>query len=60
MPRGRPPYDPEIRRKIVEMVRAGRGPEELAKYFEPSAQTIRNWMKQEEIERRGNAVHSAS
>ena len=27
-------------------VRAGRGPEELAKEFEPSAQAIRNWVAQ--------------
>jgi transposase len=28
----------------IELVRAGRGPEELAKEFEPSAQAIRNWV----------------
>ena len=28
------------------MVRAGRTPEELAKEFEPSAESIRNWVKQ--------------
>jgi transposase len=31
---------------MVEMVRAGRGPEELAEKFEPSAQAIRNWVRQ--------------
>jgi transposase len=30
----------------VELVRAGRGPAELAKEFEPSAQAIRNWVRQ--------------
>ena len=29
MPRTRPPYAPEFRRQMVEMVRAGRTPEEL-------------------------------
>jgi transposase len=31
---------------MVELVRAGRTPEELAKEFEPSAQAIRNWVSQ--------------
>jgi transposase len=46
MPRTRPPYPPEIRRQMVELVRVGRSPEELAEEFEPSAQTIRNWLVQ--------------
>ena len=31
---------------MVELVRAGRTPEELAREFEPSAQAIRNWVRQ--------------
>jgi transposase len=31
---------------MVELVRAGRTPEELAREFEPSAQAIRNWVQQ--------------
>ena len=27
------PYAPEFRRQMIELVRAGRGPEELAKEF---------------------------
>jgi transposase len=46
MPRTRPPYPAEFRRQLVELVRAGRTPEELAKEFEPSAQAIRNWVRQ--------------
>ncbi|GAA4049129.1 transposase-like protein [Nonomuraea soli] len=34
-------YPPEFRRQMVELVRAGRSPEELAKEFQPSAQSIR-------------------
>src|ERR1700751_5894344 len=30
----------------VELVRAGRSPEELAREFEPTAQSIRNWLAQ--------------
>ncbi len=46
MPRSHPPYPPELRRRLVEMVRAGRSPSELAEQFEPSEQCIRNWVKQ--------------
>jgi transposase len=35
---------------MVELVRAGRTPEELSREFEPSAQTIRNWVKQADID----------
>jgi transposase len=45
MPRSRVAYPPEFRQKLIELVEAGRSPEELAKEFEPSAQTIRNWVK---------------
>lgn len=44
MPKTRPPYSPEFRRQMVDLVRAGRDPEELAKEFEPTAQSIRYWV----------------
>jgi transposase len=31
---------------MIELVRAGRTPEELSREFEPSAQAIRNWVAQ--------------
>jgi len=37
---------PEFRRRMIELVRAGRTPEELAQKFEPSAGAIRNWVRQ--------------
>ncbi len=40
----RPPYPREFRKQMVELVRSGRSPEELAREFEPSAQAIRNWV----------------
>ena len=46
MPRTRPPYPPAFRRQMVELVRAGRSPEALAREFEPTAQAIRNWVVQ--------------
>ena len=61
MPKTRPPYPPEFRRQMVELVRAGRGPEELAREFEPSAQAIRNWVEQAERDdgRRDDGLTSA-
>jgi len=35
---------------MVELVRAGRTPEELAREFEPSGQTIRNWVQQADLD----------
>ena len=46
MRRRRSPYPAEFRRQMVELVRAGRTPEELSREFEPSAQAIRNWVAQ--------------
>lgn len=43
-------YPREFREQLVELVRAGRTPESLAKEFEPSAQTIRNWAKQADLD----------
>jgi len=41
-----PPYAAEHRERLIELVRSGRSPEALAKEFEPSAQCIRNCMRQ--------------
>ena len=61
MARTRRPYAPDFRRQMVEMVRAGRTPEELSREFEPTAQTIHNWMKQMDLDegRRTDGVTSA-
>lgn len=50
MPRTRPPYSSEFRQQLVELVRAGRTPEDLAREFEPSAQAIRNWVRQSDLD----------
>ena len=42
------PYPPEFRRQMVELVRAGRDPQDLLREFEPSAQAIRNRVHQAE------------
>lgn len=46
MPRARKPYPPEFRQQMVDLVRAGRTPEELSREFEPTAQSISNWVAQ--------------
>lgn len=50
MPKTRPAYPPEYRTQILELARTGRTPEELAAEFEPSAQTIRNWINQDQVD----------
>ena len=54
-------YHPsEFRRQMVELARAGRSAEELAREFEPSAQAIRNWVAQADRDegRRGRTSSS--
>src|SRR5690625_1799036 len=48
-------YPAEFKRQMVELVRSGRTPNELAREFEPSAESIRNWVGQAE---RGEGAHS--
>jgi transposase len=46
MPRTRPPYPPEFRQQMVDLVRAGRKPGELAAEFGCTAQSVANWVAQ--------------
>lgn len=51
MPRTRPPYAPEFRAEAVRLVREGhRNPEELARDLGCSGQTIRNWIRQADLD----------
>ena len=50
MPRTHPPYAAEYRRRLVELARAGRRITALAREFEPSVETIRQWVKQAELD----------
>ena len=52
VPKTRPAYPPEFRREAVQMLRAGRTPAELAKSLGVSEQTLRNWRRQDEADRR--------
>ena len=47
MPRTKPAYPPELRVELLKRVAAGETPEELSHRYEPSAQTIRNWIREE-------------
>lgn len=57
----RPLYPPEFKKELVELARSGRSPESLAKEFEPSAQTIRAWVKQADLDegRRADGLTTA-
>ena len=46
MSKTRPPYPAAFRQQMVELVRSGRTPGDLAREFEPSAQAIRTWVAQ--------------
>lgn len=50
MPKTRPPYPAEYRRRMLDLVRAGRTPESLEKEFGVSAQTVRNWTRQADLD----------
>ena len=50
MSRGRPPYSAEFRRQMVDLVRSGRTPEALSREFEPSADSIRLWVRQSDLD----------
>jgi transposase len=59
--RTRRAYAPEFRRQMVDLVRAGRSPDELAKEFEPTAKSIRDWVAQADRDggRRADGLTSA-
>jgi len=50
MPKSRPPYPLEYRRRIVELARAGRSIKQLAREFEPTENCIRDWVKRADVD----------
>lgn len=50
MPRSPAAYPPAYGEQIIALARAGRSAKELAAEFEPSEQTIRNWLFQAEAD----------
>ena len=61
MAKTRRAYAPEFRQRMVELVRSGRSPEELSREFEPTAQSIRNWVCQMDLDegRRSDGLTSS-
>ena len=51
VPKTRPAYPQEFRREAVQMLRAGRTPRELAESLGVSEQTLRNWRRQDQVDR---------
>jgi len=43
-------YSVELQEQLVRLARSGRSAKELSREFEPSEQTIRNWIKQAELD----------
>jgi len=50
MGKTRKAYSEKFREQMVRLVRSGRTPEDLGREFEPSAQSIRNWVLQSELD----------
>jgi transposase len=62
MPKSRPAYPPEFRTETVRLVReGGRNPEQLAQELGCTAQSIRNWVRQADLDdgRRRDGLTSA-
>jgi len=52
MPKTRPPYPEQFRREAVELVRQGRSIRDVADSLGVSQQSLRNWTRQEQVDRR--------
>src|SRR5271163_3292551 len=52
MPKTRPPYPPEFRREAVQLVLAGRSVKDVAESLGCSDQSLHNWVKRHQLDRR--------
>jgi len=52
MPKSRPPYPEEFRREAVQLVRNGRKVSDVATSLGVTEQSLRTWVKQDQLERR--------
>jgi transposase len=52
MPKSRPPYPEEFRHEAVQMVRGGRTISDVATSLGVTEQSLRNWVKRDQLERR--------
>jgi transposase len=51
VPKTRPAYPEQFRREAIELLRAGRSPRELSERLGVSQQTLRNWRRQNQVDR---------
>jgi transposase len=51
VPKTRPAYPEQFRREAIELLRAGRTPRELSESLGVSEQTLRNWRRQDQVDR---------
>ena len=51
VPKTRPAYPEQFRREAIELLRAGRTPRELSESLGVSQQTLRNWRRQDQVDR---------
>ena len=54
-----PTYSPELKERLLSLMREGRSVSELARQFEPSPTTLRSW-KKAELESTGGLAKDAS
>lgn len=61
MPNPKAAHLPEFRRQLVELIRSGRSPEDLSKQYQSTAQAIRNWVRQSDLDegRRADGLTTA-
>jgi transposase len=50
MPRTKPKYPAEYKKRIVELARAGRTPASLAEEFGCDAKSVRNWVRRADLD----------
>jgi len=50
MPKPKPPYPTEFRARVVELAKAGRTTSSLAEEFHVTDTTVRNWVRQSELD----------
>ena len=51
VPKTRPAYPEQFGREALELLRAGRTPRELSESLGVSQQTLRNWRRQDQLDR---------
>jgi transposase-like protein len=50
MPKSKPPYPPDFRARVIDLVRSGRTIGSLSREFNVSQQSIRIWVKQSDLD----------